>query len=131
MSGVFTLRELAEAAGVEYRTLHTWLRRGLVRASWRSTTGSGRANLFAMADLLEARILAVLRRAGLDLAALKRTADALQAAPQRLEGDEVLVVNGRLDTLKSDRQIREALDEDQLALLYHVSGARRALEVQL
>lgn len=127
----FTLPQLAKAAEIEYRTLHNWLRRGLVRASRRSATGSGRANLFAIADALEARILADLRRAGLDLAALERAAKALQSEPQRLEGDEVLLINGRLDVITSDHQIRKALDENQPALFYRVTGARRALEARL
>lgn len=126
-SQALTLPQVAAAADVEYRTLHTWLKRGLVRATCRSAQGSGNANLFARADALEARILADLRRAGFDLTALERAAAALQSAPQRLAGDERLLINGSLAVLDEHATLDEALASRHPAMLYDVAWASSAL----
>jgi DNA-binding transcriptional MerR regulator len=123
-----TLPQLAEAAAVEYRTLHTWLKRGLIAPTVYSSTGSGRPNLFSLEDALSARILADLRRAGLDLEVLERTAAELQSGT-KLGPDDVLVINGRVEVLAGDRQITEALGRKEPALLYRVSWALEALAV--
>lgn len=62
----FTLPELASLVDIEYRTLHTWVRRGVLAASCQEAQGSGTRNLFDCSDALEAYVLADLRRAGLD-----------------------------------------------------------------
>jgi DNA-binding transcriptional MerR regulator len=123
-----TLPQVATAAEVEYRTLHTWLKRGLVRATCRSAQGSGNANLFARPDALEARILADLRRAGLDLASLERAASALQRTPRRLVGDELLLINGTVVVLDNDATLEQALASRHPAVLYDVAWASRALQ---
>lgn len=58
---IWTLPEVASASGVPYRTLHSWLRSGLVTASVRDDGGSGNATLFSDDDLLRAAILGALR----------------------------------------------------------------------
>lgn len=68
----FTLPELALLVDVEYRTLHTWIRRGLLAASREQAQGSGTRNVFDCSDALEAYALADLRRAGVDLFTLER-----------------------------------------------------------
>ena len=127
-SQALTLPQVAAAAEVEYRTLHTWLKRGLVRATCRSAQGSGNANLFASADALEARILADLRRAGLGLASLERAAAALQGAPRRLTGDELLLINGTVAVLDGDATLEQALASRRPAMLYDVAWASSALQ---
>ena len=127
VEGSHTLPQVAAAAEVEYRTLHTWLKRGLVRATRRVSSGSGTPNLFAPEDVLEVRILADLRRAGLDLRALERTAQALQGVGARLEGNELLVVNGSVEVLADREQLLPTLERPGPALVYNVAWARSAL----
>ena len=70
----FTLPELASLVDIEYRTLHTWVGRGLLAASCQEAQGSGTRNLFDRSDALEASVLADLRRAGVELAKLEEVA---------------------------------------------------------
>jgi DNA-binding transcriptional MerR regulator len=99
----YTLPEVAAAAEVEYRTLHIWLRRGLIRASLESASGSGTSNRFNESDVLEARILADLRRLGAEMSVLERTAAALQRRSRRLAGDETLIINGQVTVLPAQK----------------------------
>ncbi len=122
-----TLPQVAALAEIEYRTLHTWLARGLLRATRRRSHGAGVPNLFAVEDALEARVLADLRRAGLELDAVERTARALQDAPLRLTGEEMLLINGRVSICTDERELHAALNGLEPALIYNVAAARRAL----
>jgi phage terminase Nu1 subunit (DNA packaging protein) len=51
-----TLPRLAELVGVKYRTLHTWLQRGLLTASCAQARGSGSRNIFDREDAIEALV---------------------------------------------------------------------------
>src|SRR6266511_2356234 len=42
----FTLPQVAAVADVEYRTLHLWLRRGILTPTKQAASGSGSTNLF-------------------------------------------------------------------------------------
>jgi len=122
-----TLPQLAGVAGVRYRTLHAWLQRGLLRPSFQSSTGTGIPNLFSVQDALAARILADLRRAGLDLDALERVAAELRERGGELQEHDVLSINGSVQILDESRRLRDALDRPEPALLYRVSWARAAI----
>jgi DNA-binding transcriptional MerR regulator len=122
-----TLPQVAEAADVEYRTLHTWVKRGLLEPSFHASTGAGSPNLFSFQDALKARILGHLRSAGIDLEMVERTARGLQEVPA-LENEDTLLVNGKLSVLKGDDDIDAAIDEAQPSLIYRVSWASEALE---
>src|SRR4026208_158539 len=94
---VFTLPELASLVDVEYRTLHTWVRRGLLAASCRQAQGSGTRNVFDHGDALDACGLAALRRAGLPLGKLEQVAAALRhSRSERGPRDQVLLINGQV-----------------------------------
>jgi DNA-binding transcriptional MerR regulator len=58
---VWTLPEIARAAGVEYRTIHNWRRRGLISPSVRSVNGSGNTELYSDDDLIHVMLLGALR----------------------------------------------------------------------
>lgn len=58
---IWTLPELSKASGVEYRTLHSWVKRGLLTPSIRPMNGSGVEGLFSDDDLLHACVLGALR----------------------------------------------------------------------
>jgi DNA-binding transcriptional MerR regulator len=121
-----TLPQVAQAAGVEYRTLHTWVKRGMLEPSYRASTGSGRPNLFSFQDALKARILAHLRSAGLDLEMLERTAQGLKQIPT-LDSEDTILVNGSLSVLKGGSDIDEAIEEAQPSVIYRVEWAAEAL----
>lgn len=120
-----TLPEVAEIAGVEYRTLHTWLRRGLLRPSVRSSSGTGTPNLFAPSDAVAARILADLRRGGLGIGQLERTAKALAEHRHALSEPAIIVINGRVDVVRRPAEAAAALRQEGLTLVYNTA---RALE---
>jgi DNA-binding transcriptional MerR regulator len=122
-----TLPQVAEAADVEYRTLHTWVKRGLLVPSFNVSTGAGRPNLFSFQDALKARILGHLRSAGIDLEMVERTARGLQKV-SALESEDTLLVNGKVTVLKGGENIEAAIDEAQPSLIYRVEWASDALQ---
>jgi DNA-binding transcriptional MerR regulator len=121
-----TLPEIAAAAEIEYRTLHMWLQRGLIRASLGSASGSGSSNFFDEADLLEARVLADLRRLGAEMSVLERTARALQEHPVRLAGNETLIINGSVEIVPAD-EAAEKITKCSPSFVFATSHAKQAL----
>lgn len=69
-----TLPQIAKRAGVQYRTLHSWVERGMLRPSVFQSSGSGRPNLFSERDAHVAEGLAALRSRGLGIEALELVA---------------------------------------------------------
>jgi len=115
-----TLPQVAAAAEVEYATLHSWLKRGLLVASLQTSTGSGMPNL--------ARVLADLRRAGVDFESLEKASRELHKRRETLSGEEILAVNGRVDLFEADQPIEDLLQEREPAVAYRLSWAREAVE---
>jgi DNA-binding transcriptional MerR regulator len=77
--------------GVEYRTLHSWLKRGLLAPSLQKSGGIGIPNLFTREDAIKAKVVADLRHAGLSFERLHETALTLEQKPAALtEGAMVL-----------------------------------------
>src|SRR5271166_6065609 len=113
----FTLPELALLVGVEYRTLHNWVRRGLLAASLQRADGSGTRNLFDLDDAREAYVLADLRRAGVELAKLQAVATWLRDNRDEQASSEVLLVNGRVSG-SSRARLAEAVARMSPALVY-------------
>ena len=122
-----TLPQVAEVADVEYRTLHTWVKRGLLQPSFHASTGAGSPNLFSYQDALKARILGHLRSAGIDLELIERTAKGLQKW-STLETDDTVLVNGKVSILKGDADLDAAIDEEMPSVVYRVSWASAALK---
>jgi DNA-binding transcriptional MerR regulator len=128
-----TLPELARIVGIEYRTLHTWVRRGLLEPSVRRSDGTGTPNLFGVGDAVGARVLADLRRAGLSMDVLESASQALRDSEEALERPAVLLVNGNVEIFPDAPSTAEALDRPGLSLVYrtrdalaHVSAALTA-----
>ena len=124
-AGPFTLPQVAEVAEVEYARLHSWLKRGLVRASVRTSTGSGTPNLFSRNDVLRARILGDLDRAGVNFKSLEKTAEKLNAHDEFLEGEGVLSVNGSVEFFASSQPLAEIKEP---AVIYPLYLARAATQ---
>jgi DNA-binding transcriptional MerR regulator len=123
-----TLPQVATAAEVEYATLHSWLKRGLLTASVQASTGTGSPNLFSPRDALTARVLADLRRTGVDLDSMEKASNELQKQGENLTGEEVLVVNGRVELLDSTQPLADVLREREPAVIYELAWAREAVE---
>jgi DNA-binding transcriptional MerR regulator len=123
-----TLPQLAEAASIEYGTLHSWIKRGLLAPSLQASTGTGRPNLFSRRDLLTVKVMADLRAAGVGFESLELTATALQRPGQELEGNEVLVINGSVELIDGDRSLSQALKRREPAVVYPLAWASEAVE---
>src|SRR5271166_1103813 len=126
----FTLPELALLVGVEYRTLHNWVRRGLLAASLQRAEGSGTRNLFDLADAREAYVLADLRRAGVELANLQAVAEWMRHDRDQPARSEVLLVNGRVSG-STRLQLADAVAKMSPALVYDLAHADSALSARL
>lgn len=123
----WTLPEVAGAAGLPYRTLHGWLERGVISPTFRSSSGSGKPNLFSADDARSARILGDLRRAGLGLDALTVVSAELRRHRANLRDTDVLLVNGSVRILSETEQLAAVLDRPAPALLYRVGWASEAI----
>jgi DNA-binding transcriptional MerR regulator len=126
----FTLPELAFLVDVEYRTLHTWVRRGLLAASLERADGSGTRNLFDLSDAREAYVLADMRRAGVELSKLQAVADWLRQTRADRAADEILLVNGHVAG-STRAQLADAVAAMSPALVYDLAAADRALRSRL
>jgi DNA-binding transcriptional MerR regulator len=126
----FTLPELALLVGVEYRTLHNWVRRGLLAASLARADGSGTRNLFDLADARDAYVLADLRRAGVELSKLQAVAEWLRQTREDRATSEVLLVNGRVSG-STRSQLAHAVARMSPALVYDLAHADLALRARL
>jgi DNA-binding transcriptional MerR regulator len=127
----FTLPELASLVDIEYRTLHNWVRRGLLAASCQEAQGSGTRNLFNCSDALEAYVLADLRRAGVELAKLEEVAVELRRSRAERPGrDDVLLINGRV-SLSSRDELSEAVGRMSPTLVYDLEHASQGLSGRL
>jgi DNA-binding transcriptional MerR regulator len=78
-SKTFTLPEIAKQAGAEYRTLKSWVDRGLIAPSVYSGGGTGRPDLYSERDAEVAVLLTSLRSRGLDMQALQIVAADLKS----------------------------------------------------
>lgn len=123
----FTLPELASLVDVEYRTLHTWVGRGLLAASRERAQGSGTRNVFDGGDALEAYVLADLRRVGVELSKLEQVAAELrQKRGDRTDGDEVLLINGSVSMSRRE-DLADAIGRSSPTLVYDLAHAQLGL----
>lgn len=114
--------QVAEIVGVEYRTLHSWLRRGLLRPSAQESSGIGVPNLFSTADLVHAKVIADLREHGLSFARLHEAAAKLDAHPRALETGAAVLVNGTVSVVDEDRA-GTIIKQESLTLVYNTKYA--------
>ena len=98
----YSLPEVSGLCGVEYRTLHTWLRRGLITASRQEASGSGSRNELAYSDLVVTKALSDLRRLGLELQPLTQVATVLRSTDAM--SDTVVLVNGEVQAVPAAQE---------------------------
>jgi DNA-binding transcriptional MerR regulator len=121
-SRLLTLPQVAEIVGVEYRTLHSWLKRGLLRPSAQQSSGIGVPNLFNADDLVHAKVVADLRQSGLPFERLSEAAEQLGTYPDALSRGASVLVNGSV-TVVDEADAAEAIQNESLTLVYNTKHA--------
>jgi DNA-binding transcriptional MerR regulator len=128
---LLTLPRLARLVEVEYRTLHSWVRRGLLTPSVQSSDGTGTPNLFTEEDAVAACIIADLRRAGVSFDLLERAAGALREHDDALTGEAFVLVNGTVDVVTGLETADSAIRAEGLTLLYNTEHATQRVRAAL
>ncbi len=127
MPRLLTLPQLAWAIGVEYRTLHSWVGKGIVSPSIQSARGAGIPNLFSPEDAVKAKVIAGLREGGASFEQLASAAEQLDRQPRALHGGAVVLVNGSVSVVAEDRSA-SAIAAASPALVYRTAHAVSAVE---
>lgn len=123
-SRLLTLPQVAEIVDVEYRTLHSWLKRGLLRPSCQESSGIGVPNLFSPQDVVQAKVIADLRQSGLPFDKLSEAATKLDAHPDALTTGAAVLVNGSVSVVDED-QADAVIKGESLTLVYNTGYAIR------
>ena len=125
----FTLPQIAQIAAIDYRTLHNWQKRGMLRASHQTATGSGTTNRFTPTDALQVLILAELRRSGVEVRLLESIADRVWELASAIDEDrQLLVITHGSVSLSSDSELGAHIRGGQPSVVVSLESSRRALE---
>jgi DNA-binding transcriptional MerR regulator len=127
---MLTLPQVARLVGVEYRTLHSWLRRGLVKPSMQASSGTGIPNLFTQEDAVRAKIVADLRLHGVGFELLREAADRLSSHPAPLGSGTMVLVNGSVSVVDAERAAH-AMMQESITVAYNTSHAVREIQAAL
>jgi DNA-binding transcriptional MerR regulator len=128
-SRLLTLPRVAELIGVEYRTLHTWLKRGLLRPSVQESRGTGFPNLFTIDDLVHAKVIGDLRQSGLPFERLEEAADQLGRDEQALTSGAMVLVNGTVSVVDAT-EASDVIQRESLTLVYNTEHAAREMRAR-
>jgi hypothetical protein len=123
---LLTLPELAQTVGVEYRTLHSWVGRGILRPSVQASRGAGVPNLFSTEDAVKAKVVAELRHTGVSFELLKQTSQKLDDHPHALTDGAIVLVNGSVSIVDA-HGAAAAIQRDSLTLVYNTKHAVREI----
>lgn len=124
--GLLTLPQVARMIDVEYRTLHSWLKRGLLRPSIQQSSGIGVPNLFSVRDAVRARVVADLRRSGVPFDKLGEASTKLDAHATALTEGAMVLVNGSVSVV-GDEEAFVAIKKESLTLVYDTERAVREI----
>jgi len=119
----YTLPQLSAQLGVNYRTLHSWVERGLFSPSLQQSKGTGSRNVFSARDALTACVLVELRAAGVNFDLLRQAAEQLREHEDTLERPAYMLVNGDVRIVRDPQQAARALERGGLTLAYNTAGA--------
>jgi DNA-binding transcriptional MerR regulator len=122
-SDEYTLPQLSKLLNVQYRTLHSWVERGLLRPSVRQSHGTGTPNVFDDRDAVTACILADLRSAGVNFELLRQAAERLRENDDVLHRRAFMLVNGDVKIVFDEQEAAAALQRGGLTLAYNTAGA--------
>jgi DNA-binding transcriptional MerR regulator len=128
--GLLTLPHVARLVGVEYRTLHSWLKRGLLRPSVQTSTGIGVPNLFSVQDAVKAKIVADLRESGVSFEKLGQASTELEQHATALTEGAIVIVNGSVSVV-DDKDAYAAIKQESLTLVYDTTHAIRDINAAL
>lgn len=123
----FTLPELAEMSSIDYRTLHNWQKRGMLRPSHREANGSGTSSLFDAADALQVLILAELRLGGVEVKLLERIAPRVRELAASVNGKDLLLISDDGVDLRDAEELDGSLSRERPNLVLSISKARHAV----
>lgn len=124
--GLLTLPQVARLVGVEYRTLHSWLKRGLLQPSIQLSTGPGVPNLFSTRDAVRAKVVADLRESGVPFNKVDEASAKLEDHATALTDGAMVLVNGSVSVLDDDDAFA-AIKRESLTLVYDTAHAVRAI----
>jgi DNA-binding transcriptional MerR regulator len=119
----YTLPQLSKMIGTPYRTLHSWVERGVLRPSVHRVKGTGRANLFDERDAFTVVVLTELREAGINLELLRRAAERLSETDDVMTTPVYLLVNGDVEIVRTGQEATEALERGGLTVAYYTGPA--------
>jgi DNA-binding transcriptional MerR regulator len=119
----YTLPHLAKVVDVHYRTLHSWVERGLLCPSVQESSGTGTHNLFSEEDAVMACVLADLRQAGVKFELLEQAAARLRENNRALREEAYLLVNGDVTIVFHEQEAVSALRRGGLTLAYNTGEA--------
>jgi DNA-binding transcriptional MerR regulator len=122
--GLLTLPQVARLIGVEYRTLHSWLKRGLLRPSVQVSSGTGVPNLFSFRDVVRAKVVADLRQSGLPFEKIEEASSQLEHHSTALTEGAMVLVNGSVSVV-DDQAAYLAIKRESLTLVYDTAHAVR------
>jgi DNA-binding transcriptional MerR regulator len=119
----FTLPELSKAFDVRYRTLQSWVERGLLEPGVSRSTGTGTPNRFSRQDAVMVCILSELRDAGVKFELLTQAAERLRKTDSALEEEAFMLVNGDVRIVFDSEDAASALERGGLTLAYNTGAA--------
>jgi DNA-binding transcriptional MerR regulator len=119
----YTLPQLSKMIGMPYRTLHSWVERGVLQPGVHRVKGTGRANLFDERDAFILLVLTELREAGVNLELLRRAAERLSETDDVLVTPVYLLVNGDVVIVRTGKEATEALERGGLTVAYYTGPA--------
>jgi DNA-binding transcriptional MerR regulator len=119
----FTLPELSKAFDVHYRTLHSWVERGLLKPGVSRSTGTGTPNRFSREDAVMVCILSELRDAGVKFELLTQAAERLRVTDSALDREAFMLVNGDIRIVFDSEDAASALERGGLTLAYNTGAA--------
>lgn len=125
---LFTLPELAEMSSIDYRTLHNWQKRGMLRPSHREANGSGTSSIFDATDALQVLILAELRLGGVEVKLLERIAPRVRELARSVNGKELLLISDDGVDLRDATELEDSLSLERPNLVLSISRARHAVQ---
>lgn len=124
-----TLPQLAKLLGVEYRTLHTWARQGLLTTSVQESRGTGVPNLLTRQDAARAKVIADLRHAGVGFDQLHAASAALRAEPELPSSPWVLVLTGTTAQIVTYTEALDVVQANTLTLIYNLAATEAIAQV--
>ncbi len=113
--------EAARVAGISYRQLDHWARKGLVEPSVVAAKGSGSQRLYSYEDLLELKVIKNLREAGLSLQRIERAFSYIREhLSEPASGLRIVSDGNKVYACRSNDEVIDLLDTGQVVFAFAV-----------